>query len=416
MSAHRWRDPERNPGDASRRQLCGPPHPNTHGSTRRRVLTVHAGTVGLVRFRAALVALFLTACNQAGSDTSPLPPEATDLQASTVPTQSSAATTTGPPTATSPEPGGQSTSALAPLLDPASLIVETYPVPAGSRPHDVAPAADGGVWYTAQNRGELGWLNPTTGETRHTPLGAGSRPHGVILDAAGAPWITDGGLNAIVRVDPESLEPTVFPLPADRAGANLNTATFDGEGILWFTGQSGIYGRLDPATGEMDVFDAPRGPGPYGIAATPGGSVFYASLAGSYVGAVAADGSVDVLEPPTANQGARRVWSDSSGQIWVSEWNSGNLTRYNPQTRRWTTWPLPGDDPAAYGVFVDDADIVWVSDFGGNALMRFDPADESFIVYPLPHDPGDVRQILGRPGEVWAPESAADQLVLIRTR
>jgi virginiamycin B lyase len=95
---------------------------------------------------------------------------------------------------------------------------------------------------------------------------------------------------------------------------------------------------------------------------------------------------------------------------------SGNLTRYNPQTRRWTTWPLPGDDPAAYGVFVDDADIVWVSDFGGNALMRFDPADESFIVYPLPHDPGDVRQILGRPGEVWAPESAADQLVLIRTR
>jgi len=30
-----------------------------------------------------------------------------------------------------------------------TFAVETYPVPAGSQPHDVAPAADGGVWYTA---------------------------------------------------------------------------------------------------------------------------------------------------------------------------------------------------------------------------------------------------------------------------
>ena len=34
---------------------------------------------------------------------------------------------------------------------PAGLRVQEYPVPAGSRPHDVAPAADGrSVWYTAQ--------------------------------------------------------------------------------------------------------------------------------------------------------------------------------------------------------------------------------------------------------------------------
>ena len=37
-----------------------------------------------------------------------------------------------------------------------ALSVREYPVPAGSRPHDVAPARDGGVWYTAQGSGELG--------------------------------------------------------------------------------------------------------------------------------------------------------------------------------------------------------------------------------------------------------------------
>ncbi len=77
-------------------------------------------------------------------------------------------------------------------------------MPAGSRPHDVAPARDGGVWYTAQGSGELGWLNPRTGRVREVPLGPGSAPHGVIVGPDGAPWITDGGLNAIVRVEPRT--------------------------------------------------------------------------------------------------------------------------------------------------------------------------------------------------------------------
>ena len=296
------------------------------------------------------------------------------------------------------------------------LVIDAFPVPAGSRPHDVAPAADGGVWYAAQGAEALGWLDPVTGDTRHIPLGAGSRPHGVIVGPDGAPWITDGGLNAIVRVDPETDAVEMFPLPADRSGANLNTATFDGEGRIWFTGQNGVIGRLDPATGDMDVFDAPRGRGPYGITNTPDGQVYFASLAGSYLGRIDLDsGAVTVLEPPTPNQGARRVWSDSLGRIWVSEWNAGQLARFDPADQTWQEWPLPGEAAKAYAVFVDADDIIWVSDFGGNALHRFDPGTESFTTLPLPSTPGNVRQILGRLGEVWAPESAADQLILVRT-
>jgi streptogramin lyase len=36
----------------------------------------------------------------------------------------------------------------------------------------------------------------------------------------------------------------------------------------------------------MAVFDAPRGTSPYGIASTPDGQVFFASLAGSYLGQI----------------------------------------------------------------------------------------------------------------------------------
>jgi virginiamycin B lyase len=296
------------------------------------------------------------------------------------------------------------------------LTVKEYPVPSGTHPHDVAPARDGGVWYTAQGSGELGWLDPKTGKTKHVALGAGSAPHGVIVGPDGAPWITDGGLNAIVRVDPATDDVRRFPLPRGAAYANLNTATFDRRGVLWFTGQSGVYGRLDPKGGSVKVFKAPRGAGPYGITTTPAGVVYYASLAGSYLGRInVKTGAATVLSPPTRDQGARRAWSDARGRIWVSEWNAGKLARYDPATRKWREWRVPGRSPMPYAVYVDNRDIVWLSDFGANAIVRFDPASGRFQVLRLPSSPANVRQLLGRPGELWGAESGVDKLVVVRT-
>jgi len=295
-----------------------------------------------------------------------------------------------------------------------------YAVPAGSHPHDVAPAADGGVWFTAQQAGYLGHLDPATGTVTQVALGNGSMPHGVIVGDDGAAWVTDGGLNAIVRVDGTTRAVTRYPLPSGRPNANLNTATFDRSGTLWFTGQNGIYGRLDPGSGsvsgEVRVFDAPRGRGPYGITTTPNGEVFYASLAGSHIARVdTATGAANVLEPPTANQGARRVWADSTGRIWVSEWNAGRLGRYDPAGGTWAEWPLPGTGAQAYAVYVDERDFVWLTDFKANALVRFDPRTESFISVALPGSGAEVRQLLGRPGEVWGAASGQDKLVVVRT-
>ena len=310
--------------------------------------------------------------------------------------------------------GGSSQERLA--RDPVTLRLREYPVPAGAHPHDVAPARDGGVWYTAQGSGQLGWLDPKSGETRQIALGAGSAPHGVIVGPDGAPWITDSGLNAIVRVDPRTRRVRRYPLPASAGYANLNTATFDRRGVLWFTGQSGVYGRLDPKKGGPRVFRAPGGTGPYGITTTPSGVVYYVSLAGNYLGRVdVRSGKTTVLRPPTRNQGARRAWSDSRGRIWISEWNAGKVGTYDPRTRRWPEWRLPGANPMAYAVFVDDQDIVWLSDFGANALVRFDPKTARFTRVTLPTANANVRQIHGRRGEVWGAESGADKLVVVRT-
>jgi virginiamycin B lyase len=166
----------------------------------------------------------------------------------------------------------------------------------------------------------------------------------------------------------------------------------------------------------MRVFRAPRGAGPYGITVTPGGTVYYASLAGSYLGRInRSTGRATILSPPTRAQGARRAWSDSRGRVWISEWNAGRLGRYDPRARRWREWRLPGRSPMPYAVYVDERDIVWLSDFASNALVRFDPRANRFTSLRLPTGAANVRQLLGRRGEVWGAESGADKLVVVTT-
>lgn len=294
--------------------------------------------------------------------------------------------------------------------------VRYYDLPAGGRAHDVAAAPDGSVWYTAQRTGKLGILDPKTGKTEEIPLGEGSAPHGVIVGPDKAAWITDGGQNAIVRLDPKTRAVKVWKLPEGTPYANLNTAAFDGRGRIWFTGQSGFHGRLDPKTGDMKVWASPRGRGPYGITATPSGDIYYVSLAGNHLAKVNLDtGEATVIEPPTPGQGARRVWSDSKGRLWISEWNSGQLSRYDPKDKTWKAWMPPGEKPRTYSVYVDDADKVWITQWSSNAIMRFDPTTERWDQFPSGKPNANVRQMLGRKGEAWGAESGVDRLVVVKS-
>ena len=307
-------------------------------------------------------------------------------------------------------------------VDAQSGKLQSWPLntPRSTGIHDLAPAPDGGVWFSAQRNGHLGYFDPKTGKTELIALGSRSSPHGVIQGPDKAAWLTDGGMQAIVRVGWPDRAVRAFPLPEGTPYANLNTCAFDGDGDLWFTGQSGVVGRLAVKTGVVTVKDAPRGRGPYGICATPAGDIWWCSLAGSFIARIdRKTGDSVVVEPPTKSQGARRVWSDSRGRIWVSEWNSGNLSMHDPAARdsrvAWRTWKLPGANPHNYAVYVDERDRVWCCDWTANAVFSFDAGAEKFERYGFPRDATNIRQILGRPGEVWLPESGTEHISVIRT-
>ena len=70
-----------------------------------------------------------------------------------------------------PTPRAVSTATATPTRTPTAaparaerVRLREYRVFAGARPHDVAPAPDGSVWFTAQGAGELGRLDPRTGK------------------------------------------------------------------------------------------------------------------------------------------------------------------------------------------------------------------------------------------------------------
>jgi len=91
--------------------------------------------------------------------------------------------------------------------------------------------------------------------------------------------------------------------------------------------------------------------------------VCYGSLAGSHIARIdAATKTATPIDSPTPGQGARRVWSDSQGRIWVSEWNAGQLGMYDPSSDAWREWRLPGNNASttvtglSYNLVADSLD------------------------------------------------------------
>jgi virginiamycin B lyase len=297
-----------------------------------------------------------------------------------------------------------------------AFLVEVHELPQGAQPYSVVAQSFGRVWYTAQGAGALGIVDPAMREVDHIELGDNSVPKTVLEGPDGNPWIVDSGLNAIVRVQPTLQEVETWPLPEERANAGLTAAVFDADGRLWFTGEGGIYGRFDPGTGDMAVFDAPGGHGPDGITVTPDGDIYYASPGGHHIARIDREsGKAEVIELAAPGQGARAVAADSQGRIWVSEEESGRLSRYDPASGEWAAWPLPSETSRPYAIYVNSNDVVWVTDFGTNEVHAFDPSSETFAA-TYPSSPGDaqVHQIAGGLNEIWLPESGLDRLMLIR--
>ncbi|MEO5348776.1 MAG: hypothetical protein H7836_03925 [Magnetococcus sp. YQC-3] len=110
---------------------------------------------------------------------------------------------------------------------------------------------------------------------------------------------------------------------------------------------------------------------------------------------------------------------DKAGALWFTEKVGKTLVRFNPEERRFTVYPLPGEwgDIGPSRLALSPQGALWFtvrrwveSDSRINLLGRFIPDREQFSLHPLPDgmDPEDL--VVDGQGRVWFTHTEANRL------
>ncbi len=97
-------------------------------------------------------------------------------------------------------------------------------------------------------------------------------------------------------------------------------------------------------------------------------------------------------------------------QLWIPSFSSGQLARFDPASRAFTTWELPIEPRGTatpYALNVERrSDTVWICGTNSDTLIRFEPTSETFTVYPLPTRVTYTREIdFDEQGRIWTSNS-----------
>ena len=180
-------------------------------------------------------------------------------------------------------------------------------------------------------------------------------------------------------------------------------ASFDKDGILWFTGQNGVYGRVDPKTGKVESWKSPNGAALRHHGDAVGrGLVRLARRRPHRARSTRRPAPRRWSSRPSKGAGPRRVWSDSKGVLWVSFWHSGEVGRYDPAAEDLEDLAAAEQQAAAA-----------IRSMSTTRTRSGSPTSSptrscASIRRPRNSRPSratsgapQVRQMLGRPGEAW---------------
>ena len=162
------------------------------------------------------------------------------------------------------------------------------------------------------------------------PVGSSSFPDQIDTDAQGVVWLSQPNQNLITRFDPSLETFTQFPVSA---GIGPDGLIVDSGGIVW-TGliTSSHLGRFDPQTQQHQAFQPP---------------------------------SSATMAIPTET---------SLGTIVISD-HEGGILEWDPVNQVWlrdVTVPTP--NPHLVAGVEDDAGVMWFTEFNAGQLARFDLA------------------------------------------
>jgi streptogramin lyase len=107
---------------------------------------------------------------------------------------------------------------------------------------------------------------------------------------------------------------------------------------------------------------------------------------------------------PEDYSGPRRLSVDSRDRLWIPEYSTNRVTRFDPETETFRSYELPETGDYPYALRVDGVKgIVWICGTGSDSLYRFDPAAEKFTQFRLPSQTAFTRQLSvdHKTGDIW---------------
>jgi DNA-binding SARP family transcriptional activator/DNA-binding beta-propeller fold protein YncE len=247
-------------------------------------------------------------------------------------------------------------------------------------------------------------------------------PHpDLVVAAGGFVWIThgllrytandfvrDAGDRTLTRVDPETGEARVV-------GGGLAPCGLaaDPSGDVWvancFTAGTGSnVVRVDAQTLQFEArWPVPSGNGFYRGVAYGGGALWVADASGA--------GDISRLNVTQLNPrtGARRTiafaqhptalaWSEGQYKLWVTHFNNASVSQLATESEAQETFDSVGKSPGAVDV---DGDAAWVGDWNAPAVLRLPAVGTepvTRIALPLTARPGGITSVAAGAGGVWA--------------
>src|SRR6266850_2007377 len=268
----------------------------------------------------------------------------------------------------------------------------------GAHPHDPAVGADGTLWFTEQLQNKLGRVDPKTGAFQEYALKIeDSGPHGLVADSSGNIWFTGNAKGYIGKLDPRTGAVAAYKMP-DAKADDPHTAVFDSRGILWFTVQVGnMVGRLDPQTGKIDLKKMQTADArPYGIVINSKGIPFFCEFGTNKLAKIdpqsmaiveyksgnlgrldPASGAVKMWPSPGgANSGPYGIAITPDGLVWYSE--SGvkpnTLIQFNPKTEQFARAAIPSGGGTVRHMVATADGRVYIACSGVNKVGVVEPA------------------------------------------
>ena len=275
-------------------------------------------------------------------------------------------------------------------LDPATGEIKTWRLTdlSSNFIHEILPTADGSVWLTLEAQGGLARF-----DTR-------AEKFEVYIDQK---KIDDFNVSKPVQKDPNDPFPNLpNPRGTQGGGARSHTAAVDHDGNIWVSGRP--LKKFDVKTGRYTFFTE-EAPDTYGIAVDQKGNVWFAQFNAQdhqNIGIVDVKTNKVTKYDPPAGVSPRRLKIDSKGMVWIGDYFGGTLTRFDPSTREFKSFKLPGPMPTPYGLEVDLNDNVWYASMYTDVMGRLDPKTGEVTEYPSPYGERGTRDmVVDAKGRIW---------------